>query len=126
MHWKDIVMLTFACVSANHLGLIAAMERVLNKQLPILNCPKCLTFWCVLFTTFFSGWNMVAALAISFLCAYAVIWIELGMGFVDSLYDKLYEKIYSTTSSGDPSSTDAVTNDSNGILSNVSEEQENI
>ena len=103
MQWSDIAMLTFACVAANHLELISAIEGVIRHRIPIVNCPKCFTFWSVLLTTSFTGWNMVSALAISFLCAYMATWIELGMGFIDTIYNKLYDKIYSTE---DSSNTD--------------------
>lgn len=100
-------MLTFSCVAANHMGLIDAIERVIRHQIPIANCPKCFTFWSVLFTTSFSGWNMIEALAISFLFAYTASWLELGMGFIDSLFNRLYEKIYSASDTGDTAATDA-------------------
>lgn len=93
----DITMLTFSCVAANHLGLVAAIERVLKRSIPIVNCPKCFTFWAVLFTTCFSGWNMVSALATSFLCAYLSLWLNLLFAFIDKQFNLLYDKIYSAT-----------------------------
>jgi len=92
----DIAMLTFSCVAANHLGLVGAIEEVLKRNIPIVNCPKCFTFWVILFTTCFSGWNMVAALAVSFLSAYASLWLQLIFTFIDKLFDKLYDKIHPT------------------------------
>ena len=114
-------MLTFSCVAANHLGLIEAMEKVIRHSIPIANCPKCLTFWMVLFTTFFSGYDMVAALAISFLCSYSAIWLELGMGFIDFLFNKVYEKIYSSTDTSDTFAADADNEHSDSTVSDLSE-----
>lgn len=98
----DIAMLTFSCVAANHLGLVAAIEGVLRRSVPIVNCPKCLTFWTVLFTTFFSGWNMVSALAVSFLAAYLSLWLNLLFAFIDQQFNRIYGKIYPTA----PTATD--------------------
>lgn len=115
MQWSDIAMLTFACVTANHLGLIAAMERVIRHPIPIVNCPKCFTFWMVLLTTYLSGWQMIPALAMSFLCAYIAIWLELIEGFIDIQYNKIYAALYPTTDNKlSPSTTD--TGDTDGTL----------
>lgn len=92
----DVAMLTFSSVTANHLGLIAAAERILKRSLPILNCPKCCTFWLVLFSTVLTGWNMVSALATSFLCAYLALWLNLLFAFIDKQFNLLYDKIFST------------------------------
>lgn len=99
--WSDIAMLTFSCVAANHLGLVAAVEGVLKRSVPVVNCPKCFTFWTVLFTTYLSGWNMVAALAVSFLSAYLSLWVQLLMAFIDRIYNNLYDKIFSTDNTPD-------------------------
>lgn len=48
MRLSDIASIVFACVAMNHLGLISAIETVLRCSLVIVNCVKCLTFWCVL------------------------------------------------------------------------------
>ena len=125
MRVEDIALLVFSCVTANHLGLVEAMERVVGRRLPILNCVKCLSFWMVLLTTSLSGWNMIASLAVSFLSAYAAIWLELGMGFIDTLYGRLYEKIYSTTDECAAANA-ADGSDTEGGVPDVSEEQENI
>ena len=95
MDWNDIACILFICVSANHLGLIKAAEEVLGFQLPILNCCKCSTYWAVLTYSVLSTHDIIGSLAVSFLCAYVAIWLELLMGFIDFLYLKVYEKIYS-------------------------------
>ena len=120
MKWSDVALLVFSCVAANHLGLIAAIEEVLGRKLPIMNCVKCLSYWCVFFGTFFSGWRIVEALAISFLSAYVAIWLELGMGFIDVQFGRLYENIYSST--GNDSAADAVDESgAKGIMPDVPE-----
>lgn len=107
-YWMDIAAVVFASVTVNHLGLIAAVEGVIRHRLPIVNCPRCLTFWGVL-AYGLSGDGMLAALpselprllAISILCSYIAIWLELLEGYIDTLYDKLYEQIYPTADSTD-------------------------
>lgn len=118
-------MLTFSCVSANHLGLISAMEKVIRHSIPIANCPKCFTFWMVLATTYLSGWNMIASLAISFLCAYLAIWLELLMGFIDLQFQKLYETLYPTTDITDSATTADHPSDTNSTLPHLSQGKDN-
>ena len=115
----DIAMLTFSAVSANHLGLISAAERVLRRSLPIFNCPKCCTFWSVLLLSTLSGWDIISALAVSFLCAYLALWLEMLMGFIDTIYNKIYEKIYSTADAGIAPTADDSESDTDGDMSDV-------
>lgn len=109
MEWIDIAAVVFASVTVNHLGLIAAIEGVVHHKLPILNCPKCLAFWST-FAYGVSGDGLTLAalpsvlprlLAISILCAYLAVWLELAEGFIDTLYLKLYEQIFSTADTPD-------------------------
>jgi hypothetical protein len=106
-YWIDIAAVVFASVTVNHLGLIAAVERVIRHKLPIVNCPKCLSFWST-FAYGVSGDGVAALpselprlLAISIFCAYLAIWLELAEGYIDTLYNRLYEQIYPTTDSTD-------------------------
>ena len=96
-HWIDIACIVFACVTANHLGLVKAIEDVAQRELRIVNCTKCLSFWGVLAYTIITSRNAITSLAISFLCSYLAIWLELFEGFIDTLYTKLYETIYPDT-----------------------------
>ena len=108
MNWIDIVSILFACVTANHLGLVTAIEYVTKRELPVINCPKCLTFWCVLaYWLLFVGLTDVPLmLAVSFLSSYAALWLELAEGYIDKLYMRLYEKIYNTTADKTATDTD--------------------
>ena len=102
----------FACTTVNHLGLIAAIERVIRRRMPVLDCPKCLTFWSTLLLGM-SGDGLPAhpsclarLLAISILCAYLAVWLELLEGYIDTLYTKLYDKIYPTAYTADADALD--------------------
>ena len=107
MDWTDMAAVVFACTTVSHLGLIAAMERVIRHRLPVLDCPKCLTFWSTLLTGvsgdgFSANPSCLARLvAISILCAYLAVWLELLEGYTDTLYTKLYDKIYPTADTPD-------------------------
>jgi hypothetical protein len=104
MNWIDIASIIFACVTANHLGLIAAIERIIKRPLPIINCPKCFTFWSVLACEVCHvGFpDMYLPLAISFLSSYLALWLELLEAYIDTLYTKLYDKIYPTNDDTPP------------------------
>ena len=102
MELIDIASIVFVCVTANHLGLVKAIEGTIKKEIPIINCPKCASFWLVLAYFVIFSQNYIPALAISFLASYIAIWLELLEGFIDSIYLKVYEKIYSDTSDNAP------------------------
>ena len=102
----DIAMLVLSAVLANHLGLIEAVEKVIRHKIPILNCAKCLSFWSVLAYCFITCHNAIASVAISFVCAYLAVWLELLCGVIDTLYNKMYETLY-TTKAGGPTDTES-------------------
>lgn len=97
MNWIDIACIVFACVTANHLGLVKAIEEAIDRELPVFNCVKCISFWSVLTYSLFVTHNVITALAVSFLSGYMAIWLELVEGYIDKQYTWLYDKIYSTT-----------------------------
>ena len=91
--WIDIAAIVFVCTAVNHLGLIKAIQTVTKcNRLPIVSCPKCLTFWSVLaYELWRVGFlDLPMVLAISFLCSYLAIWLELIMYAIDTLYNRIY------------------------------------
>ena len=94
--WIDIASIVFIAVTMNHLGLVKAIEEYADRELKVVNCPKCLSHWGVFAYTIITSRDFIASLAISFLASYVAIWFELFEGFVDTLYSKLYDKIYPT------------------------------
>ena len=100
-----IASILFACTAANHLGLIAAIERTIRHRLPIANCSKCLTFWVTLTYCLYKEVG-TAMFAIAFLNSYISIWLELGMGYVDYIYNKVYDTLYNSTDNEAPSESD--------------------
>lgn len=95
------LLLTFCCTAINHLGLVGAVETALSRwtrrsvALPIVNCPKCFTFWAVLTAGILSSAEPVSTLAIALLMSWTAIWLNLIMGAIDILYAKIYETLYS-------------------------------
>lgn len=98
MDWRDIAAIVFVCTTVNHLGLVAAIERVIRHKLPVINCAKCFTCWCViaygLACCSITSANILTALprllAISLFCSYLALWLELFMYAIDTLYDRIY------------------------------------
>ena len=101
--WNDMALLTVIAVLANHLGMVTAIEAIIHYRIPIVNCPKCLTFWLTLIygsIAYGGGIRiMVIQLAVSFLCAYSATWLHLLLGLIDFLLNKVYDAIYPTESS---------------------------
>ena len=94
MYWLDIAAIVVSCVLANHMGLVSAIERIFRVDVPILGCVKCSTFWFVFAFTMIHNYNVVTAVAISFLLSYLAIWLELAFGIIDKLYEAIYDKVY--------------------------------
>lgn len=82
-----IVMMT--AVMAQHLGLSDAVAKVVSK---VLKCPRCLSFWTVLFVLVMLGSDLIIAMGLSVLMAYLSIWIGLLLGKLNDLYDKLWRR----------------------------------
>ena len=96
MAWIEVVAITFSCVMFIHLGLVDAILGVYGveeKNVPIITCPKCLTFWSVLAYLFLTKHNIIQSVATSFLASYITIWFDLLLGIMDMWYEELYRKI---------------------------------
>lgn len=96
MTWNDIACIVFICVTANHLGLISKMEEICGRSIPVMNCPKCFTFWSVLLYGLFNIYavrEIITVFAVSFLSSYAALWMELFEAFIDNIYIIIYGKI---------------------------------
>lgn len=103
MEFGEVAMILFSCVAVNHLGLVATIEGIVKHRIPIINCPKCLTFWAVmaygLLEIGFS--NIPLVLAVGFLCSYLSKWLHLFFAYIDKLFDRFYDTIYSAEASSD-------------------------
>ena len=113
MNFWNIAGIVFVCTAANHIGPIPDIEAFLRRKLPVVGCIKCLTFWSVLVYGLVCCGTVAAAieaaprlLAISFLCAWASIWLDLLMGIIDKLYIKVYDTFYPTTDTTDADALD--------------------
>lgn len=100
-------LIAFICAAANHLGLVAAAERVIRHRLPVLNCAKCSAFWATLACGVFSSGEptstvveAVTVLATALLMAWLAVWMELAMGALDVIYNKVYDTLYPTAGGG--------------------------
>jgi len=102
MYLTDIAGIVFVCVTVNHLGLIGAVEQTIAHEIPVVNCPKCLSFWTtMLYCILQTDAHTVQVLAVSLASGYAAVWLELAEGYVDKLYNIAYDKIYPTESAAD-------------------------
>lgn len=97
-------MITFSAVAANHLRLVTAVEKVIRHSLPIVNCPKCATFWGVLIygaaeanSSLFTIHSSLQILAVAFLCAYLSLWVNLLFAIIDHYFNKIYDSFFTTT-----------------------------
>lgn len=92
----DVVAIVLSCVMAIHMGLIDAVLSVYNlgdRNIPVIRCPKCLTFHSVLWYWVFTGHNILYTIAVAFIASYIAIWADLLLGLMDVLYENIYRKI---------------------------------
>ena len=89
----DLLKIVFIAAAVNHLGLIAAIERLVNRRLLVLNCSKCLAFWTALAYFLLCRHSVLNSAAAAFAGAYMAVWAELLMYYVDSIYLMIYGKI---------------------------------
>ena len=120
MQWMDVAFLTVAAVLVNHLGLIEAIEKVARRELPIINCSRCLTFWSVLAwmcVSMPSSQHIPVILATSTIAAFLAPWLELCFGLIGKLYEKIYEKTFPKADTSEASAGDTDTEDSTTAVS---------
>lgn len=98
--WVEAAALTASCVLFIGMGLEAEIERILSCRFKVLSCPKCLTFWSVLLFGVVTRHGFVETVAVSFLSAYAALWLTLLCDELTLLYNKLYESITQQTQGG--------------------------
>ena len=93
MDWMAIAAIVFICTAVNHLGLIGKIESIIKRELPVIDCPKCLTCWSVMAYQLVTNCNPLPSLAIALLCSYLALWLNLIMYAIDTLYNRIYGKI---------------------------------
>ena len=102
--WKEAAAITASCVLFIGMGLEAEVERILSCRFRILSCPKCLTFWSVLLFGVITGHGAIEVVSVSFLSAYAALWLTLLCDALTNIYNTIYETI--TKTEGDTTDTD--------------------
>ena len=112
----DIASIVFVCVTANHLGLVKAIEDRTGYEFTIINCPKCFSCWSVLAYSIYVTHDIITSLAISFVSSYTALWLELLEAYIDTKYMRLYEKITKYTTSN-KTATDTGNDSATGTLS---------
>lgn len=80
----------FAALLAQHLGLA---EELAGLAMKAARCPKCTTFWVTLVALLYSGYDVIAAIALSMLMAYLSFWAGFLLIGAQKLYDVLWQKI---------------------------------
>lgn len=81
-----------SCCLFIHLGLGQTICRMMRREIVILNCVKCLTFWSVLlYSLTCVNLSAVTCIAVAFACSYASLWIELLLNKIRVRYEKEWE-----------------------------------
>lgn len=78
-----------SCCLFIHLGLGQTICRMMRREIVILNCVKCLTFWSVLaYTLIRQDISLEWCIAEAFGCSYASLWIDLFFNKMRIRYEK--------------------------------------
>lgn len=73
-----------------HLGFPEAVARIVLK---IARCPKCVTFWVVLFASLVMRYDLWLSIGLSFLMAYCSLWVSMLFGLLTHYYNRLWRKL---------------------------------
>ena len=95
MTW-EVVLVAVSCVLFINMGLSEAIQDIFRLNIRIISCVKCCTFWFSLAFLLINGAGLFASVAASFLLSYAALWLDLGLSYLNTIYNRLYEQINST------------------------------
>ena len=87
---ETVLLITLGTSLMYHLGFPEAIARLVLK---VAQCPKCVTFWTVLLSTLWLGYDLWVSVGLSFLMAYFSLWLSLAYGAITNLYNRLWLKI---------------------------------
>lgn len=87
---KTALIVMMVAVLAQHLGLSEAIAAVVSK---VMKCPRCLSFWTVLFVLVILGCDLFIAVGLSILMAYLSIWSGLLLMMLNDLYETLWQRL---------------------------------
>ena len=104
----EVALITIACVLFVCMGLSDAIQSAVGIRIPVVSCPKCLTFWSVLLWCVWREASPAVCVATSFICAYSALWLSLVHDALSVLYNKLYELLSETS---DAEAADPATDD---------------
>lgn len=89
MIWTALIAMMMAYL-AQYLGLPQALAAVIAK---VAKCPKCFTFWITLIVLLIVGGNVLIAIMLAVLMAYASYYWSLVIMWMQKKYDKLWQSI---------------------------------
>lgn len=91
--WGIVCVLISSCLFI-HLGMGETIEKTIRIRFVLFRCVKCLTFWSVLgYSLLVEQFSVVVSICVSFVCAYAALWIDLLLVKLSSVYEKLSENV---------------------------------
>lgn len=100
----DAMIITVSVCLFIYLGLFDAISSVLGRILPAtpgkterifekLKCSKCISFWLTLAYGMAFWCSVIHCILVSFLCAFAALWIDLILAYINKKYDRLWEDL---------------------------------
>lgn len=92
MVWTAITVALIALI-AQHLGLTEELAKIALK---VSKCPKCTVFWLTLSVLILSGYDVIAAVALSLIMAYLSFWAGFLLIALQKLYDWIWKKVNRT------------------------------
>lgn len=99
----EVALITISCVLFIQMGLYGAIETLLHIKMPIVSCPKCLTWWVCLLYLATHEYGIVDCVATSFIASYVASWLSLLYDSLAILYNYIYEQINKATNTSEAS-----------------------
>ena len=102
----EAVLIMISCVLFVQMGLSGAITEALHTDLPIVSCPKCLTWWICLMYLVSHEYGIIESVAASFILSYAALWLALLYDCLAVLYNKTYDKLSKTNDTSEDAEAD--------------------
>ena len=88
----SVGLIIVICCLYIHLGMGNTLSHIFQKDWYLFKCIKCITWQSVLaYTLFFTNYNIIECLAISFISAYIALWFNLLLEKMAEIYEKFSE-----------------------------------
>lgn len=82
-----VVYVLMCCVLFVHLGMGDTICNIIKRDITLLRCTKCISFWSVLCYSL-AHYNPLTSITTAFCAAYVALWLDLLLHKIAEWYEK--------------------------------------